>query len=178
MGKKKKKHSVSPQWRAVSHIPAHFIKFLSHPCLVGFDLIEEKTSAWNVSAVEQLVVDAFDLPIKMVTFEQPSLYGRDSHRAVRVQSQGPSHFYSLSVSLLPHFKRWHIKELLVLDCIHLYTHLIICTVRDTRLLDTQRQNPQSQKNSTHICGCTHVEQRITLTTLQLPGWEVLADDIV
>lgn len=124
------------------------------------------------------MVDAFDLPIKMVTFEQPSLYGRDSHRAVSVQSQGPSQFYSLSVSLLPHFKRWHIKELLVLDCIHLYTHLIICTVRDTRTQDAQRQNTPSQTNFTHICGYTRIKQRITRTTLQLSGWEVLADDIV
>lgn len=45
-----------------------------------------------------------------------------SQRAVSVQSQGPSQFNSLSVSLLPHFKRWHIKGLLLLDCIHLYTH--------------------------------------------------------
>lgn len=41
-----------------------------------------------------------------------------SHRAVSVQSQGPAQFNSLSVALLPLFKRWHINELLLVG---LYT---------------------------------------------------------
>lgn len=127
--------SLTASWIFVAPLPS------------GFRLIEGKTSAWSVSAVQQLVADAFDLPIKMVTLEQASLYGRDNHRPVTVQSQGPSQFNSLSVSLLPHFKRWHIKGLLVLDCLHLYTYLIACTLRDATLKEYAEET-----NCTRICG--------------------------
>lgn len=92
------------------------------------------------------MADAFDLPIKMVTLEQASLYGRDNHRPVTVQSQGLSQFNSLSVSLLPHFKRWHIKGLLVLDCLHLYTYLIACTLRDA----TFKEYAEVKKQTVHV----------------------------
>lgn len=126
--------SLTASWIFVAPLPS------------GFRLIEGKTSAWSVSAVQQLVADAFDLPIKMVTLEQASLYGRDNHRPVTVQSQGPSQFNSLSVSLLPHFKRWHIKGLLVLDCLHLYTYLIACTLRDATL----KEYAEVKKQTVHV----------------------------
>lgn len=159
--------SLTASWIFVAPLPS------------GFRLIEGKTSAWSVSAVQQLVADAFDLPIKMVTLEQASLYGRDNHRPVTVQSQGPSQFNSLSVSLLPHFKRWHIKGLLVLDCLHLYTYLIACTLRDATLKEYAEVKKQTVDVSVESTKHTHTRARAQNTCYNAAassGRQCLADN--
>lgn len=92
-----------------------------------------------------------------------------SHRAVSVQSQGPSQFNSLSVSLLPHFKRWHIKELLLLDSIHLYTHKVDHTYWAIYIL-TQRQHAQGHKHCTYSCGCTRTHSHTQNTYYNAAFW--------
>lgn len=94
-----------------------------------------------------------------------------SHRAVTVQSQGPSQLNSLSVSLHPHFKRWHIKELLLLDCIHLYTHThkVDHTRRATCTL-TQRRH--SRKYCTYVDAHTHTQNILQCSFLGWMCWQM------
>lgn len=69
--------------------------------------------------MQHFAVDAFDLPIKMVTFERPPLNQR--HPARGLSAFKAKDFLSICVLRYPHCMRRHIKKLL-LGFMHLYTN--------------------------------------------------------
>ena len=102
--RRRRKTNSKPSEKSQSRpIPLH--TFLSHLCLVGFCLM---------GRVKSICSSWWETPLIC----QSRCWLLNARQCL--QSQAPCRFSGLRALLLPHFKRRHVKELLVLHFIHLY----------------------------------------------------------